>query len=234
MTELNILEMFKFAFSAIITSKAIVLLAFELIVFVVYLIVKNFLCNKFIKTVFFGTELFIMTCYIGMSFNTFTIFFNNVITGIMDIIYFPSPLILTSIIGIMIFLTVKSLKGDNKIIKTVNLVLTTLFISMIAISVKYISIRKIDFNEFSIFSNKELMSLNQLVTILFLVWISILLIRKLDKYAISSLVKDANNNYIDTNDIVSIDVDDSIEEKSNIIIDEDGEEIEMPRLKSAI
>ena len=134
----------------------------------------------------------------------------------------------------MIFLTVKSLKGDNKIIKTVNLVLTTLFISMIAISVKYISIRKIDFNEFSIFSNKELMSLNQLVTILFLVWISILLIRKLDKYAISSLVKDANNNYIDTNDIVSIDVDDSIEEKSNIIIDEDGEEIEMPRLKSAI
>ena len=35
MTELNILEMFKFAFSAIITSKAIVLLAFELIVFVV-------------------------------------------------------------------------------------------------------------------------------------------------------------------------------------------------------
>lgn len=234
MTELNILEMFKFAFSAIITSKAIVLLAFELIVFVVYLIVKNFLCNKFIKTVFFGTELVIMTCYIGMSFNTFTIFFNNVITGIMDIIYFPSPLILTSIIGIMIFLTVKSLKGDNKIIKTVNLVLTTLFISMIAISVKYISIRKIDFNEFSIFSNKELMSLNQLVTILFLVWISILLIRKLDKYAISSLVKDANNNYIDTNDIVSIDVDDSIEEKSNIIIDEDGEEIEMPRLKSAI
>ena len=234
MTELNILEMFKFAFSAIITSKAIVLLAFELIVFVVYLIVKNFLCNKFIKTVFFGTELVIMTCYIGMSFNTFTIFFNNVITGIMDIIYFPSPLMLTSIIGIMIFLTVKSLKGDNKIIKTVNLVLTTLFISMIAISVKYISIRKIDFNEFSIFSNKELMSLNQLVTILFLVWISILLIRKLDKYAISSLVKDANNNYIDTNDIVSIDVDDSIEEKSNIIIDEDGEEIEMPRLKSAI
>ena len=234
MTELNILEMFKFAFSAIITSKAIVLLAFELIVFVVYLIVKNFLCNKFIKTVFFGTELVIMTCYIGMSFNTFTIFFNNVITGIMDIIYFPSPLILTSIIGIMIFLTVKSLKVDNKIIKTVNLVLTTLFISMIAISVKYISIRKIDFNEFSIFSNKELMSLNQLVTILFLVWISILLIRKLDKYAISSLVKDANNNYIDTNDIVSIDVDDSIEEKSNIIIDEDGEEIEMPRLKSAI
>ena len=99
---------------------------------------------------------------------------------------------------------------------------------------KYISIRKIDFNEFSIFSNKELMSLNQLVTILFLVWISILLIRKLDKYAISSLVKDANNNYIDTNDIVSIDVDDSIEEKRNIIIDEDGEEIEMPRLKSAI
>lgn len=234
MTELNILEMFKFAFSAIITSKAIILLAFELIVFVVYLIVKNFLCNKFIKTVFFSTELVIMTCYIGMSFNTFTIFFNNVITGIMDIIYFPSPLILTSIIGIMIFLTVKSLKGDNKIIKTVNLVLTTLFISMIAISVKYISIRKIDFNEFSIFSNKELMSLNQLVTILFLVWISILLIRKLDKYAISSLVKDANNNYIDTNDIVSIDVDDSIEEKSNIIIDEDGEEIEMPRLKSAI
>ena len=234
MTELNILEMFKFAFSAIITSKAIVLLAFELIVFVVYLIVKNFLCNKFIKTVFFGTELVIMACYIGMSFNIFTIFFNNVITGIMDIIYFPSPLILTSIIGIMIFLTVKSLKGDNKIIKTINLVLTTLFISMIAISVKYISIRNIDFNEFSIFSNKELMSLNQLVTILFLVWISVLLIRKFDKYAISSLVKDANKNYIETNDIVSIDVVDSIEEKGNIILDEDGEEIEMPRLKSAI
>jgi len=100
--------------------------------------------------------------------------------------------------------------------------------------IEYINESGITFNEFSIFTDTNLMSLNELAMTLFIIWIIGLIVYKIDMLIINNMnektivempiEKDETKEYAN---LIKVDLN-SISYKDN-----DDDEIEMPKLKSA-
>lgn len=225
MPELSLLEIIKYAYSSIISSKVLVLIVLEAAILLVHFIFKRFIDRKIVDSCSIGASIIVLGLYITNYINTIITFINNVSTKFMEFIYFPTTLefVIIMLISFMI-MAITYIKKKGVILKTCNtimpLIISFLFLSII----EFINTNKIPFDEFSVFTNPTLMSLYELAMGLFIAWMMGLLIYKVDKFIIDKVSIERNIERMTTE---LIEIPDFLEE--NI---EDEDFIELPRLKS--
>ena len=241
MKELSLFQIIKYAFKALINSEVLVLLVLELAVLLLSYAFSKIINKKFVKNVAIIASVIIMIFY-GLNYiDTLSLFMDNVSTKLMEFIYFPSTLeflgiMLTSFVIMVITL---SRKKEKKVIKIINIVVPVIISFLFFSIIEYMNGADIEFNEFSVFTEPVLMSLNELAIGLFVAWLISLLIYKVDILVIkkTNAKKIVEKNVLDVEEI-------SINEKqqTNTLISVNldklpklkEEEIELPRLKSQI
>lgn len=225
MPELSIIEMLKYAMSTLAESNVLILVILELAILFISLIFSKLMSKKVVKVTSISASILILLFYISNYIETLKIFIDNVSTKIVELIYFPTTL---EFIGIMIIsfvimaITLAS-KKCGKLIKFINtslpMTISFLFLSII----EYINKYNVEFNEFSVFSNPVLMSLYEIAMGLFVAWILGLIIREIDLLIINSIsmpkLKEPSAN------LVTVNIN---------ALNEESDELEMPRLKSGI
>lgn len=241
MKELTLLQILKYAFKAVINSEVFVLIILELAILLLSFAFSKVINKKFVKTVAIGASLIIAVFYGVNYLDTLSVFMNNVTTKVMEYIYFPSTLefLGTMIIsfGIMIYTLAK--KKEKKILKVINtavpITISFLFLSII----EYMNTMEIEFNEFSVFTEPVLMSLNELAIGLFVAWIISLIIYKVDVLLINktNAKKIVEKNVLEVEEIRI----DKQQTNNNLVTvnlealsQDDDEDIELPRLRSEI
>jgi hypothetical protein len=231
MTELNILEMFNHVWSALVSTNGLKLIGIELILLIVFAIANKFVKEKIVKYTFILAELLVLVFYIYDSVNCFQIFLNNVVTNIMEIIYFPTPLELFIVLVISYAVSYFfNKKSDNFILKALNYLVPMINTCLVVAMIKYIDIKSVSFDEFSVFTNKSLMSLNEIVMILFVVWLSVLFVAKINGLVLAKL-ESKKAVEAEEPELVTVHID-ALDEP-NFVYDEEEGEIEMPRLKAS-
>ena len=233
MAELNILQMLEYVWSALISTNGLQLMGIELILLVVFAIANKFIkSNKLVKTTFILAELLVLVFYVSGSVNCFQIFLNNVFTNITEIVFFPTPLEL--FIVLLISYAVSYFFNKNcksKILKSINYLVPVINTCLVVAMIKYIDIKSLAFDEFTVFTNKDLMSMNEIVMILFVVWLSVLVLVKLDDLVIAKLTAKKPVE-VPKPELVTVHID--AIDSPNLVYDEDEDElIEMPRLKAS-
>ena len=172
-----------------------------------------------IRTCIF-TSIIVLGLYISNYITTLITFINNVTTRFIEFIYFPTTLefVVVMVISFTIMLVTLFNNKSSKIVKFINSALpigiSFLFLSII----EYINKTKIEFNEFSVFTDPTLTSLYELAMGLFLAWIVGLILYKIDMYVINKV----SSSKV-TEDLVTVDL-------SKL---DQVDDIEMPKLKQA-
>ncbi|HOB26112.1 MAG TPA: hypothetical protein PLB45_02985 [Bacilli bacterium] len=236
MTELSLIEIIKFALKALINSKVFILVILELSVIITGIVFSHVINKKMVRNVSIGASALLLIFYLMNYINALTMFINNVSTQFIEFIYFPSTLEFASVMLISIIIMSVTLinKKYNKVLKVVNTIIPISISLLLLCMIEYINESGITFNEFSIFTDTNLMSLNELAMTLFIIWIIGLIVYKIDMLIINNMnektivempiEKDETKEYAN---LIKVDLN-SISYKDN-----DDDEIEMPKLKSA-
>src|SRR5574344_400538 len=236
MTELSLIEIIKFALKALINSKVFILVILELSVIITGIVFSHVINKKMVRNVSIGASALLLIFYLMNYINALTMFINNVSTQFIEFIYFPSTLEFAAVMLISIIIMSVTLinKKYNKVLKVVNTIIPISISLLLLCMIEYINESGITFNEFSIFTDTNLMSLNELAMTLFIIWIIGLIVYKIDMLIINNMnektivempiEKDETKEYAN---LIKVDLN-SISYKDN-----DDDEIEMPKLKSA-
>lgn len=236
MTELSLIEIIKFALKALINSKVFILVILELSVIITGIVFSHVINKKMVRNVSIGASALLLIFYLMNYINALTMFINNVSTQFIEFIYFPSTLEFASVMLISIIIMSVTLinKKYNKVLKVVNTIIPISISLLLLCMIEYINESGITFNEFSIFTDTNLMSLNELAMTLFIIWIIGLIVYKIDMLIINNMnektivempiEKDETKEYAN---LIKVDLN-SISYKDN-----NDDEIEMPKLKSA-
>ena len=157
--------------------------------------------------------------------------------------YFPTTLEFTVVMLISFVIMIISLvsKKSNKILKFVNTFIP-IFISFLFLSIiEYINSNSIPFNEYSVFTDPTLMSLNEFAMGIFIAWIISLIIYFIDNMIIKHMnAKEIiNDNYVPNVQEITIPKSETkVKVNEPIVIElddeEEQEEIELPKLKNKI
>jgi len=241
MKELTLLQIIKYAFKALINSEVLILIILELAVLLLSLAFSKIINKKFVKNVAIIASLIIVTFY-GINYvDTLSIFMNNVTTRIMEFIYFPSTLefLGTMIVSFIIMIITLANKNEKKIVKIINVAVPITISFLFLCIIEYMNGAEIEFNEFSVFTEPVLMSLNELAIGLFVAWLISLLIYKIDVH----VIKKANAKKIVESNVLNIEeiniankqqVNNTLVTVNLDNIDDSDEDLELPKLKSEI
>ncbi len=223
MTELSILEMIKYAIKAFLDSKVIVLLVLEGLILLVSFVFSKLMDKRVVKTTSIFASLTILGFYITNYVGTIKVFIDNISTQIVELIYFPSTLefFIVMSISVLIMLVTLLRKKSSTLMKVINTSVPIAISFLFLCIIEYINTNEVAFDEFSVFTNPALMSLYELAMGVFISWIILLLVIKVDKLIINhvTLPKLKEETSLVTVDLSQI---------------EEEEEIELPRLKSEI
>ncbi len=232
MAELNLLEMISYVWSVLVSTNGLQLIGIELILLIAYAITTKIFKDKFIKMFFAGAEIFILGFYAYDSISYFQVFLNNVVTNITEIVFFPTPLELLIVLLISYAISYSfNKKCKSLILKSINVLVPLISTCMVVAMVKYMDVKSIAFDEFSVFTNKTLMSMHELVMIMFVVWIALLVLVSIDVYVLKKL---AHKHEVveEKPDLVTVHIE-ALDTPDYVEDEEDEEEIEMPRLKAS-
>lgn len=241
MKELSLVQILSNSFSALLNSKVFVLFILELAILILFYSYSKIMNKKVVKRVSMITGLIVLLFYVLDYIDTLRIFVNNVSKQIIELMYFPTTLEFTIVMIISFVIMAITLvnKKSSKILKIINSFIP-LFISFLFLSIiEYINSNSIPFNEYSIFTDPTLMSLNELAMGVFVAWIISLVIYFIDNMIIKNMnAKEIiNDNYVPSVQEITIPKS-KIKVKVNepLIVDpeenNEHEEIELPKLKS--
>ena len=239
MKELSLLQIFKYAFKALISSEVLILIILELAVLLLSYAFSKIINKKFVKTVAIAATLVIATFY-GLNYiDTLQLFMDNVTTRVMEFIYFPSTLefLATMIVSFIIMFVTLFNKKEKKLVKVINVAIPMTISFLFLCIIEYMNGADIEFNEFSVFTEPVLMSLNELAIGLFVAWIISLLIYKIDIHVIkkANVKKIVESNVLEVNEINIANkqqVNNTLVTVNLSNISDDDEDIELPKLKS--
>lgn len=240
MKELTFLQIITYAAKALVNSEVFVLIILELAILLLAIAFSRVISKKFVSTVAIGSSL-ILAVFYGVNYlDTLSVFMNNVSTKVMEYIYFPSTIefLGTMIASFVIMLITLANKNEKKLVKVINtavpITISFLFFSII----EYMNTMEIEFNEFSVFTEPVLMSLNELAIGLFVAWIICLIIYKVDLLIIrrTNAKKMVEANVLNIDEI-KIDNQQTSENLVTVNLEaidfnNNDDEIEMPKLKS--
>ncbi len=223
MAELSILEMIKYTIKAFLDSKVIVLLVLEALILLVSFVFSKVMNKKVVHVTSIFASLTILGFYITNYVGTIKVFIDNISTQIVELIYFPSTLefFIVMSLSILIMLVTLLLKKSSTLLKVINTSVPITISFLFLCIIEYINTNEVAFDEFSVFTNPVLMSLYELAMGVFISWIIVLLVIKVDKVIIHQVTLP------------------KLKEKTSLVtvdlsqLDED-EEIELPRLKSKV
>ena len=241
MRELSILQIMSNTLTAITHSDVFVLILFELIVLVLSLVFSKYVNKKLIKVVSTIASIIILSFYCVNYIDTITLFLDNVSTRLMELLFFPTTLefMVTMIISFLIMIISLFNKKENKIVKVINVIMPIIISFIFLCIIESINTLGINFNEFSVFTDPTLMSLNEAAIGIFVAWIISLAIYKIDVLLINRLnsKKLVEQNVIYVEEIHLPTTQESehlVTVNLNNLPKEEEEEIEMPRLKSSL
>ena len=164
---------------------------------------------------------------------------DNVTTRVMEFIYFPSTLefLATMIVSFIIMFVTLFNKKEKKLVKVINVAIPMTISFLFLCIIEYMNGADIEFNEFSVFTEPVLMSLNELAIGLFVAWIISLLIYKIDIHVIkkANVKKIVESNVLEVNEINIANkqqVNNTLVTVNLSNISDDDEDIELPKLKS--
>lgn len=240
MKELSLVQILSNSFSALLNSKVFVLFILELAILILFYSYSKIMNKKVVKRVSMITGLIVLLFYVLDYIDTLRTFVNNVSKQIIELMYFPTTLEFTIVMIISFAIMAITLvnKKSSKILKIINSFIP-LFISFLFLSIiEYINSNSIPFNEYSIFTDPTLMSLNELAMGVFVAWIISLVIYFIDNMIIRNMnAKEIiNDNYVPSVQEITIPKS-KIKVKVNepLIVDpeenNEHEEIELPKLK---
>ena len=238
MKELSLLQILKNTVTAMSHSNVFVLILFELAILVISLVFSKFINKRLVKLVSSLASIVVLVFYSINYVDTLFVFIDNVSTKLMEFIFFPSTLefMITMIISFIIMGITLLNKKEKGIVKVINVIIPVIISFIFLCIIENINTMNINFNEFSVFTDPTLMSLNEAAIALFIAWLISLIIYKLD----ALLIRRINSKKIVEQDVLQIDeiVIPSVQESSSLITvnntDDDEEEIEMPRLKNSL
>jgi hypothetical protein len=159
----------------------------------------------------------------------------------MEFIYFPSTMefLITMIISFVIMIITLSNRKEKTIVKVINSIVPLLISFLFLCIIEYINTMDIEFNEFSVFTEPMLMSLNELAMGVFVAWIISLVLYKIDvliinktnpKKIVESNVLEMNEIKVpkkqESNRLVTVNLG-NLSDNSNT-----ADELELPRLKA--
>ena len=245
MKELTIVEILTNAFTALINSEVFILIMLELAILILAMSFSKIANKKVIKFVAIVASLIVGAFYAVNYIDTLSLFLDNVTTRVMEYIYFPSTLefLGTMIVSGIIMLITLFNKKEKAIVKVINVAIPVVISFIFFSIIEYINNMSITFDEFAIFTEPVLMSLNETAIGLFVAWIVSLIIYKIDLVVIRRVnAKMIVNEKVNIMDIREIDLDKQQTSDSLITIDvkdipqieDEEEEIEMPRLKNQL
>lgn len=245
MKELTIVEILTNAFTALINSEVFILIMLELAILILAMSFSKIANKKVIKFVAIVASLIVGAFYAVNYIDTLSLFLDNVTTRVMEYIYFPSTLefLGTMIVSGIIMLITLFNKKEKAIVKVINVAIPVVISFIFFSIIEYINNMSITFDEFAIFTEPVLMSLNETAIGLFVAWIVSLIIYKIDLAVIRRVnAKMIVNEKVNIMDIREIDLDKQQTSDSLITIDvkdipqieDEEEEIEMPRLKNQL
>ena len=239
MKELTLIQILTYALKALVNSEVFILIILELAILLLSFAFSKVINKTFVKRIAIGASLIIAVFYGVNYLDTLSVFMNNVTTKVMEYIYFPSTLefLITMFVSFGIMIYTLANKKAKKILKVINtavpITISFLFLSII----EYMNTMNIDFNEFSVFTEPVLMSLNELAIGLFVAWIISLMVYKADVLLINktNAKKIVEKNVLEVEEI-RIDKQQTNDTLVTVNLDalsqEDDEDIELPRLKS--
>ena len=242
MKELSLFEVIKYALKAFVNSEVLILVILELAILVLSLAFSKIINKGLVKKVAILASIIIVIFY-GLNYvDTLSIFMDNVTTKLMEYIYFPSTIefLATMLISFVIMVKTLANKKEKKVVKVINVIIPIVISFLFLCIIEYMNTMEIEFNEFSVFTEPMLMSLNELAIGLFVAWIISLIVYKVDVLVInkSNPKKIVESNILDikeiripeqqeSNRLVTVNLD-------NIPpVEEDNEDLELPKLKSA-
>jgi len=239
MKELSLLQIIKYAVKALVNSQVLVLIILELAILLLALAFSKVINKKLVKNVAIIASLIIVVFY-GINYvDTLKIFMDNVTTKVMEIIYFPSTLefLITMIISFIIMIVTLANKNEKTILKVANTAIPITISFLFLCIIEYMNGAEIEFNEFSVFTEPVLMSLNELAMGLFVAWIISLIIYKVDMRVIRkvNVKKIVESEVLDVEEIT---IPDTQESKNLVTVnldeldEEEDEDLELPKLKS--
>ena len=239
MRELSLLQIITNTVTAMSHSNVFVLILFELAILVLSLVFYKFINKKLVKSVAVISSIIILIFY-GINYvDTLMIFIDNVTTKIMEFIFFPTTLefMITMVLSFAIMFISLINKKENRIVKIINTIIPIIISFIFLCIIENINVMNISFNEFSVFTDPTLMSLNEAAIALFVAWIISLAIYKVDVLLINNMnaKKVVEHKVLEVQEIVLPKVQQS---ESLVTVNlkpiEEEEEIEMPRLKNSL
>lgn len=228
MQELSLIEVIKYALTALMDSKVFVLLMFEIAILLVTLVFSKLMDKKAVRLTGILSSLVVAGFYVLNYVDTVVTFINNVSTRLIELIYFPTTLEFIGVMVISFIIMIVTLlsKKSNKLVKVINSFLPISLSFIFLCIIEYINKNNIPFDEFSVFTNPILTSLYQLGMGLFIAWVFGLIIYKVDMFIINRM--SLKSEKVNANKgLVTVKIPEVNEE-------EETEEIEMPRLKGEL
>lgn len=228
MQELSLIEVIKYALTALMDSKVFVLLMFEIAILLVTLVFSKLMDKKAVRLTGILSSLVVAGFYVLNYVDTVVTFINNVSTRLIELIYFPTTLEFIGVMVISFIIMIVTLlsKKSNKLVKVINSFLPISLSFIFLCIIEYINKNNIPFDEFSVFTNPILTSLYQLGMGLFIAWVFGLIIYKVDMFIINRM--SLKSEKVNANKgLVTVKMPEVNEE-------EETEEIEMPRLKGEL
>ena len=242
MKELTLGEILANAFTALVNSEVFILVILELAILLLAMSFSKVTHKKVIKVVATTASLVVAGFYAFNYIDTISTFLDNATTRAMEYLYFPTTLefVVTMIISFIIMIVTLLNKKEKLIVKVINVAIPVIISFLFFSIIEYMNGANIAFNEYAIYTEPVLMSLNETAIGLFAAWIVSLLMYKLDSLIIKKVnakrIVEDKVLYVDeikldeqqtSNTLVTVSVD-------SIPAEEDEEEIEMPRLKSQL
>ena len=228
MQELSLIEVIKYALTALMDSKVFILLMFEFAILLVTLVFSKLMDKKVVRLTGILSSLVVAGFYVLNYVDTVVTFINNVSTRLIELIYFPTTLEFIGVMVISFIIMIVTLlsKKSNKLVKVINSFLPISLSFIFLCIIEYINKNNIPFDEFSVFTNPILTSLYQLGMGLFIAWVFGLIIYKVDMFIINRM--SLKSEKVNANKgLVTVKMPEVNEE-------EETEEIEMPRLKGEL
>lgn len=183
MVEYTLLEKIKTVFNLIYTSPLFLILLLGISLMVIDIL---FISKKDSKTkIVYGVISIILIFFFMYSYlESLLSIFDTIAKNIVAIIYFPSVLeyILMLLISLIILIVSVVSKKMNKIVKRINLFVLIINGFLFFLILDQIAKSNVDLtNKISIYTNSTLMMLLELSIIIFVIWITVLILYKIIK-----------------------------------------------------
>jgi len=231
MQELSLLEVLSNTLTVLVNSNIFILIVMEIAILILGLSFSKIMNSKLVlKSTIFASLLIVV--FYGINYiDTINIFINNLSVRLVEFIYFPSTLeyLIVIVTSFVIMLTTVLNKKKGTLIKIVNVTVPVIISFLLLCIIEYINTNGIPFNEYAIYTNPILASLNEIALGLYVTWLICLFIYKIDKIIINNM---NSKNIVEHKEHVQEIKEVSI--KDDVIDTLDDDEIELPKLKSSL